>query len=46
MPLFLIGALVGGAGVWFVSDKASDLVKWGVIGAGGYMVAKHTGVLK
>lgn len=44
MPLFLLGALVGGAGVFVVTDAADAagrLVKWGALGAAGYLAWQH-----
>lgn len=48
MPLLLIGLGVGALGGFFVSGGAketSSILKWGVIGAGGYLVAKHMKVI-
>lgn len=45
MPFFLAGAAVGAMATYFVSDSTSTLVKWGVIGAGAYVAAKHFKVL-
>lgn len=47
MPLLFVGAL-GFAGGFFVGDGldgAGKLVKWGVIGTGAYMAAKHFKVI-
>lgn len=47
MPVFIAlgigfaGGLLAGDGI----DGTSRLVKWGVIGAGGYLAAKHFKVL-
>jgi hypothetical protein len=45
MPVFIIGAVVGAGAVYFASDKAENLVKWGAIAGGVYVAGKMAKVI-
>lgn len=41
MPLLLIGAVLGGGTVWFVSDAGDKLAKIALVGGGVWLAYKY-----
>lgn len=37
MPIFLLGALVGGGGIWYASNAGEKITKLALVAGAGYL---------